>query len=61
MMNPLDLGSMLPEGYAAPDVQSVLGGDIPHAWCVWTGSEPQETCIEGSSPGTVCLVSGNGP
>ncbi len=62
MTNPLDLGSMLPEGYTAPDVQGVLGGDMSHTWCVWTGSWPYESCgTTGSDPGTVCLASGKGP
>ncbi len=50
------LGSLLPEGYAAPDVQSALGGDLWLASCSEWGGIPSETCGTGSAPRAVCDV-----
>lgn len=55
------LGSLLPEGYAAPDVQGVLGGELLLALCRNPGSAPAEGCSTGSDPKAHCTPSGNGP
>ncbi len=46
------LGSLLPEGYAAPEVQSILGGELARPYCN-NGGEPtgtDATCNYGSKP-----------
>ena len=55
------LGSLLPEGYAAPDVQGVLGGELLKSLCENPGSSPSEGCGTGSTPSAQCRPSGNGP
>ena len=48
------LGSLLPVGYMAPDVQSILGGVLLLASCSPSGSGPLESCVTGSSPDAEC-------
>ncbi len=48
------LGSLLPSGYSAPNVQSILGGNLLLAVCVQVGSVPMERCIPGSAPAVAC-------
>ena len=55
------LGSLLPVGYAAPDVQNVLGGDLLRASCDTNGSVPTATCGTGSSPFASCYPNGHVP
>ena len=50
------LGSLLPAGYMAPDVQSILGGMLLLASCNPTGTGPVESCVTGSSPDAECSV-----
>jgi hypothetical protein len=48
------LGSLLPPGYAAPNVQSVLGGDLADSSCADHGGSPNDNCTPGSSPSATC-------
>lgn len=52
------LGSMLPEEYSAPDVQSILGGDLLAAECDIPGSSPVAECPQGSNPTSLCVTEG---
>ena len=54
------LGSLLPGGYMAPDVQNVLGGMLLLASCSPSGEGPVESCVTGSSPDAECSA-GNSP
>ena len=54
----LDLGLLLPMGYAAPDVQSVLSGDLLDSTCGTPGSSPDATCGSGTGPTSVCRPRG---
>ena len=56
------LGSLLPAGYSAPGVQSVLGGELLDGWCYPSGSTPISECREvGYAPGAGCIPWGTGP
>lgn len=49
------LGSLLPEGYAAPEVQGLLGGELFASYCTTLGSDPTDICNKvGSSPFVQC-------
>jgi hypothetical protein len=62
MADMLDLGSLLPMGYAAPDVQGILGGEQFIAICDPSGSTPTSQCQNpGSKPGAGCLNPGGNP
>jgi len=53
------LGSLLPASYMAPDVQTVLGGELAdRATCIY-GHGPQ--CYSGTSPWTACSPTGSEP
>jgi hypothetical protein len=52
------LGSLLPEGYAAPDVQGALAGDLVLAKC-GPGTTPREGCAPGTDPTARCGDGGN--
>ena len=55
-------GSLLPTGYAAPDVQGTLGGNLFHAYCFPSGPTPTEYCApSGSNPYAVCVGLGSSP
>ncbi len=54
------LGSLLPSGYSAPDVQSILGGSLLDSICSTPGSNPIARCGEGSSPMSECNPEGAG-
>ncbi len=54
----LYLGSLLPMGYAAPDVQSILSGDLLDSTCGTPGSNPVASCGTGTSPTSKCEPEG---
>ncbi len=54
------LGSLLPSGYSAPDVQSILGGSLLDSICSTPGSNPIARCGGGSSPVSECSPQGGG-
>lgn len=55
------LGSLLPAGYAAPDVQAMLGGWFENV-CEGSGISPKSTCNPtGSSPTATCKKNGSQP
>ncbi len=54
------LGSLLPSGYSAPDVQSILGGNLLDSICSTPGSNPIAKCGGGSSPVSECSPQGGG-
>ncbi|MBW7991007.1 MAG: hypothetical protein FVQ84_13455 [Planctomycetes bacterium] len=61
MADVLDLGSLLPTGYAAPDVQGILGGELNLASCN-PGTSPSESCGQyGTSPSATCIDLGGDP
>ena len=60
MADMLDLGPLLPMGYAAPDVQGILGGLLDNV-CEGSGIGPKSTCGTGSSPTATCKKSGSEP
>jgi hypothetical protein len=54
------LGSMLPAGYSAPEVQGILGGDLLGAEC-GNGTNPVADCSPGSKPISACATGGTPP
>ena len=55
------LGSLLPAGYAAPDVQGILGGELRDL-CMPCGPYPADVCYSlGTDPFGGCIPHGTGP
>jgi hypothetical protein len=62
MADLMDLGSLLPMGYTAPDVQGILGGEDFITICSPTGSSPNAVCTpSGSAPSSGCGNPGGTP